>query len=178
MIDQQDDLPPIRRVVTGHDANRTAKALIDAPAANRRRSKSGGLSTLIWCTDRTPADISVGENPEDMGARILGTPPPPSGTRFTVNDIPPGKSGPMHRTETIDYVIVLSGELEMQMDDSTVKLKAGDVLVQRGTNHAWINRGGASARVAFVLIDAKPLGIGHPVTGVVGESNTTPDRSA
>ena len=71
----------------------------------------------------------------------------------------------MHRTETIDYVIVLAGELEMRMDDSTVKLKAGDVLVQRGTNHAWINRGAEPARVAFILIDAKPLGIGHPVTG-------------
>ena len=71
----------------------------------------------------------------------------------------------MHRTETIDYVIVLAGELEMRMDDSTVKLKAGDVLVQRGTNHAWINRGPEPARVAFVLIDATPLGVGHPVAG-------------
>ncbi|TMH53613.1 MAG: cupin domain-containing protein [Betaproteobacteria bacterium] len=156
---------PVRRVVTGHGANRTAKVLFDATASNRRISKSGGVSTLIWCTDCTPADISVGENVEDMGARVLGTPPPPNGTRFTVNEIPPGRSGPMHRTETIDYVIVLAGELEMQMDDSTVKLKAGDVLVQRGTNHAWINRGTEPARVAFILIDAKPLGIGHPVTG-------------
>jgi quercetin dioxygenase-like cupin family protein len=157
--------PPIRRVVTGHDANQTAKVLIDGVATNRRPSKSGGMSTLIWCTDRSPADVPVGENAEDMGARVLGTPPPPNGTRFTVNDIPPGRSGPMHRTETIDYVIVLAGELEMQMDDSTVKLKAGDVLVQRGTNHAWINRGTEPARVAFILVDANPLGIGHPVTG-------------
>jgi quercetin dioxygenase-like cupin family protein len=157
--------PPIRRVVTGHDAKQTAKVLIDGVAANRRTSKSGGTSTLIWCTDRTPADIRVGENIEDMGARVLGTPPPPNGTRFTVNDIPPGRIGPLHRTETIDYVIVLAGELEMRMDDSTIKLKAGDVLVQRGTNHAWINPGAEPARVAFVLIDAKPLGIGDPVTG-------------
>ena len=72
----------------------------------------------------------------------------------------------MHRTETIDYVIVLSGEIEMEMDDdTTIRLKAGDVLVQRGTNHAWINRGPEPARVAFVLIDATPLGVGHPVTG-------------
>ena len=71
----------------------------------------------------------------------------------------------MHRTETIDYVIVLSGEIDMETDNSTIKLKAGDVLVQRGTNHAWINRGTEPARVAFILIDAKPLGIGHPVTG-------------
>jgi len=157
--------PPIHRVVTGHDANQTAKILIDAPATNKRTSKSGGVSTLIWCTDRTPADIGVGENIEDMGARVLGTPPPPNGTRFTVNDIPPGRSGPMHRTETIDYVIVLSGEVEMEMDNSTIKLKAGDVLVQRGTNHAWVNRGTEAARIAFILIDAEPLGIGRPVTG-------------
>ncbi len=165
MANEKDGYPPIRRVVTGHDAKQVAKILIDGPAISKRVSKSGGVSTLIWCTDRTPADISVGENVEDMGARVLGTPPPPNGTRFTVNDIPPGRSGPMHRTETIDYVIVIAGDLEMQMDDSTVKLKAGDVLVQRGTNHAWINRGTEPARVAFILIDAKPLGIGHPVTG-------------
>ena len=63
---------------------------------------------------------------------------------------------------SIDYVIVLSGEIDMEMDASTVKLKAGDVLVQRGTHHAWHNRGTVPARLAFVLIDAKPLGIGHP----------------
>ena len=71
----------------------------------------------------------------------------------------------MHRTETIDYVIVIEGEIDMDMDDSTVKLKAGDVMVQRGTNHAWANRGSTRARVAFVLIDAEPLGIGQPVIG-------------
>jgi hypothetical protein len=53
----------------------------------------------------------------------------------------------------------------MDMDQSTVRLKAGDVMVQRGTNHAWANRSGARARVAFVLIDAEPIGIGKPVLG-------------
>src|SRR5260370_22778009 len=99
-----------------------------------------------------------------MGARVLGTPPPPNGTRFAVNDIPPGRTGSMHRTETIDYVIVLAGELEMQMDDSTVNLKAGDVLVQPRTKHAWINRGPNPARGPIILIDPKPLWIGPPVT--------------
>jgi uncharacterized cupin superfamily protein len=82
-----------------------------------------------------------------------------------VIDFPPGNPGRMHRTETIDYVIVISGEIDMDMDDSTVHLRAGDVMVQRGTNHAWVNRGTAPARVAFVLVDAKPLGIGHPIVG-------------
>ena len=157
---------PIRRVVTGHDHNNVAKVLIDEDATNTRSSQPGRFSTLIWSTDGTPADISVGEDVEDMGARKLGTAPPTGGTRFTINDIPPGATGAMHRTETLDYVIVLSGELDMEMDDSTVTLKAGDVMVQRGTNHAWINRGSDYARVAFVLIDAEPLGIGRPLTGM------------
>jgi quercetin dioxygenase-like cupin family protein len=165
MTDERPDYPAIRRVVTGHDAQQTAKAIMDGPAANAKYPSAGTVSTLIWCTDRTPADIAVGEKVEDMGARILGTAPPVHGSRFAVIDFPPGNHGRMHRTETIDYVIVLSGEIDMDMDDSTVKLKAGDVMVQRGTNHAWFNRGSERARVAFVLIDAEPLGIGQPVTG-------------
>ena len=82
-----------------------------------------------------------------------------------VIDFPPGNEPRMHRTETIDYVIVIAGEIDMDLDGSTVHLRAGDVMVQRGTNHAWVNRGSAPARLAFVLIDAKPLGIGHPVVG-------------
>ena len=161
------DTPPVRRVVTGHAENNEAKVLIDAPATNKKSPRPGAASTLIWCTGETPADISIGENIEDMGARILGTAPPANGTRFTVNDIPPGTRGAMHRTETLDYVIVLSGEIEMEMDASKVTLKAGDVMVQRGTHHAWVNRSSEYARVAFVLVDAKPLGIGHPVAGAV-----------
>ncbi len=157
------DLPPIRRIVTGHDAKGVAKVLIDAPVTSVRSSRPGSVSRLIWVTEEIPADISIGEDIEDMGARILGTPPPANGTRFTINDIPPGRPGRMHRTETIDYAIVLAGEIDMEMDDSTVKLKTGDVVIQRGTNHSWVNRGRETARIAFVLIDAKPLGIGHPL---------------
>jgi quercetin dioxygenase-like cupin family protein len=155
---------PVRRVVTGHDSGRIAKVILDSAATNARQSPSGSVSTLIWCTDAMPADMPVGESVEDMGARKLGTPPPANGTRFAVIDFPPGTKGGMHRTETIDYVIVVSGAIDMEMDDSTVSLSAGDVMVQRGTNHAWINRGSETARLAFVLVDAKPLGIGHPVT--------------
>jgi quercetin dioxygenase-like cupin family protein len=157
--------PPIRRVVTGHDNNNVAKVLLDAPATNAKFPSAGTVSTLIWSTDRTPSAIPVGEGIEDMGARIIGTAPPANGSRFAVIDFPPGNTGRMHRTETIDYVIVIDGEIDMDMDNSTVKLKAGDVLVQRGTNHAWVNRGTRRARVAFVLLDAEPLGIGKPVLG-------------
>jgi quercetin dioxygenase-like cupin family protein len=165
MSNDKPDYPPIRRVVTGHDGNNVAKVLIDAPAANAKYPSPGTVSTLMWSTDSAPAAIPVGETPEDMGARIMGTAPPPNGTRFTVIDFPPGNTPHLHRTETIDYVIVIEGEIEMDMDDSTVKLKTGDIMIQRGTNHAWANRGTKRARVAFVLIDAEPLGIGKPVSG-------------
>ncbi|HEY7245726.1 MAG TPA: cupin domain-containing protein [Xanthobacteraceae bacterium] len=157
--------PPIRRVVTGHDAADVAKVLLDGPATNAKHPQPGQVSTLMWCTDNAPAAMPSGEKPEDMGARILGTAPPHRGTRFTVIDFPPGNQPHMHRTETIDYLIVMEGEIEMDMDASSVKLKAGDILIQRGTNHAWANRSDKRARVAFVLVDAEPLGIGNPVTG-------------
>ena len=166
MSEEQPKFPPIRRVVTGHDGKNVAKVLIDAPATNVKNPGSGARSTLMWITDRNPADIAIGENIEDMGARVVGTPPPANGTRFCVIDFPPGNHPHMHRTETVDYVIVIDGEIEMDMDDSTVKLKAGDIMIQRGTNHAWANRSGKNARVAFVLVDGQPLGIGKPVLGL------------
>jgi quercetin dioxygenase-like cupin family protein len=162
---QDSNYPPIRRVVTGHDTGNVAKVLIDAPATNAKRPQAGLVSTMMWCTEGAPAAIPVGEKIDDMGARILGTAPPANGTRFAVIDFPPGNHPHMHRTETVDYVIVMEGEIDMDMDNSTVKLKAGDILVQRGTNHAWANRSDKRARVAFVLVDAEPLGIGKPVVG-------------
>lgn len=164
MAEDKPNYPPIRRVVTGHTGSNVARVMLDAPATNAKYPGKGVVSTLIWCTDEMPADISVGEKFEDMGARILGSPPPPNGTRFAVIDFPPGNAAVVHRTETIDYVLVLAGEIDMDMDDSSVRLKAGDVMVQRGTNHAWVNRGTERARVAFVLVDAKPLGIGHAIS--------------
>src|SRR5215469_10453396 len=125
--DSKPEYPPIRRIVTGHDPHHVAKVLMDGAATNWKSSSPGTVSTLIWSTDGTPADISVGA--------------------------------------TIEDVIVIAGEIDMDMDDSTVHLRAGDVMVQRGTNHAWVNRGIVPARLAFVLIDAKPLGIGHPIVG-------------
>jgi uncharacterized cupin superfamily protein len=108
-----------------------------------------------------PSDIATGESVEDMGNRILGSAPPVNGTRFAVLDFPPGNKAVKDGTETLDYVIVLEGEIEMDMDDSTVKLTAGDILVQRGTNHTWMNRSDNRCRIAVVLIDAQPLGIGN-----------------
>jgi mannose-6-phosphate isomerase-like protein (cupin superfamily) len=152
---------PVRRIVTGHDDDKVARVLIDGAATNQKFPGPGTVSTLIWVTDRTPADMAVGTDIEDAGERILGSAPPANGSRFCVIDFPPGNHAIMHRTETIDYVIVMSGEIDMDMDDSTVHLRAGDVMVQRGTNHAWANRGTETARVAFVLLDGVPLGIGR-----------------
>ena len=161
----QTGYPPIRRVVTGHDEGHVAKVLLDEPATNAKHPQAGLVSTMMWCTEGAPAAIPIGEQPEDMGARVLGTAPPRNGTRFAVIDFPPGNQPHLHRTETIDYVIVIEGEIEMDMDASSVKLKAGDIMIQRGTNHAWANRSSKRARVAFVLVDAEPLGIGSPVIG-------------
>ena len=155
---------PIRRVVTGHDGKNVAKVIREGDAANTKTPREGVASTLMWCTDAMPADIGIGADAEDMGARILGTAPPENGTRFIVMEFAAGIASEMHRTETIDYIAVLDGEIDMDIDDDTVHMKAGDVMVQRGTNHAWCNRGDAPARVAFVLIDAQPLGIGNPRT--------------
>ena len=163
---------PVRRVVTGHDTTNIAKVMTDAPSATVRSRVPGNASTLIWCTDSMPCDMPAGENYEDMGARILGTYPPVNGTRFIVMQIDPGGPGAMHRTETIDYIVCIEGEIDMDMDDSTVTLRAGDTMVQRGTNHAWVNRSDRPAKLAIVLIDAKPLGIGHAVPrgGVAGDA--------
>jgi mannose-6-phosphate isomerase-like protein (cupin superfamily) len=152
---------PVRRVVTGHADDGVAKVLWDKAITEVKRGKSG-LLTHLWNTKSTPADIAVGETIADPGAEPHITAPPAGGSRFVIIDYPAGNSGTMHRTETIDYIIVLAGEIDMDMDDSSVHLKTGDVIVQRGTNHAWFNRGTENARVAFVLIDAEPLGIGHP----------------
>jgi quercetin dioxygenase-like cupin family protein len=153
---------PIRRVVTGHDKKNVARVIIEGPAANTKTPREGVASTLMWCTDAMPTDIAIGEHVEDMGARILGTAPPQNGSRFIVMEFQPGIASEMHRTETIDYIAVLAGQIDMDMDNSTVTLRAGDVMVQRGTNHAWVNRGREPARLAIVLLDGKPLGIGHP----------------
>jgi quercetin dioxygenase-like cupin family protein len=108
-----------------------------------------------------PADIAVGDDIEDMGLRTLGRMPPPGGTRFAIIDLPPQCRGQTHRTDSIDYVIIMSGEIDMVSDTSTVHLKAGDVVVQRGANHAWINSTDDWVRLSLIKIDAKPLDIGH-----------------
>lgn len=164
-----------RRVVTGH-RNGKGTVLYDGPAPNRKlRQASGLVSTLVWVTDEAPADIS---RVADRAEREIGVAPPARGSIFRVVEFPPGrkemsrdavlremgltaqsesKHAGMHRTRSVDYAVVMEGEIDMILDEGEVHLGAGDVLVQQGTDHAWVNRGERPCRIAFVLIDAKEL---------------------
>ena len=146
--------PHIRRIVTGHDANGKSVVWLDGPATNHKFPDEKLSATLMWVTDQLPADYT---GSEDAGNRVTGTAPPPGGTRLAVLEIQPGNTlHGLHHTDTIDYVICIAGEVEMELDDSTVKMMAGDVLIQRGTNHGWVNRSTAPARIAVMLTDARP----------------------
>ena len=144
----------VRRVVTGHDSQGRAIVTIDDHPANRISSRSGHESMVVWTTRETPADNSGDEDGADWE---VTTPPIPKGSIFRLIEYAPGVDTRIHRTDTIDYAVVLSGEIDMRLDDGQeVHLKAGDVLVQRGTNHDWINRGDEPCVIAFTLLDAKP----------------------
>jgi mannose-6-phosphate isomerase-like protein (cupin superfamily) len=178
-MDIRDD---VRRVVTGHDETGKAIVLLDSTSPHRVvRAQTGTVNNLMWIAGSTPAEMS---GSADRAAGKAGVAPPKHGSVFRIVDFPPttdaeiAKFDPqwlskqipheghqsakyreashpfMHRTCSLDYAVVLAGEIDMKLDDSEIHLKAGDVLVQQGTNHAWINRSGAVCRVAFILIDA------------------------
>jgi len=177
---------PIRRVVTGHNAQGRAVFISDGPApAVFDRGPGATAVTELWETGSTPASNAGNADPTVGGQQRL--PPPKSGSKFRVVEYPPdskrvaaihsasattdanarsegyvrdvaNKRHPgFHKTDTIDYAIVLSGEIYALMDEGELLLKAGDVLIQRGTNHAWSNRTEEPCCVAFVLIDAEPV---------------------
>jgi quercetin dioxygenase-like cupin family protein len=106
-------------------------------------------------TDESPAAPA---GSADRAAREIGIPPPRNGSIFRVVDFPPGAKGEMHRTPSIDYAVVLEGEIDMLLPGAEVRLHAGDVLVQQATEHGWENRSATNCRIAFVLIDAKAPG--------------------
>ena len=170
----------VRRVITGHDATGKAIVTYDSVSQVSGGEPELGVETyLLWVTDTTPAPIS---GKADEATRKVGIPPPANGSIFRIVDfhpmtkemenldpeflakiagqqLTPGAKPPrhpgMHRTKSIDYVIVLSGEITMLLDDSEVHLKAGDVLVQRATVHAWINKGKETCRIAVAMVDAQ-----------------------
>ena len=154
----------IRRVVTGHDASGRAVVKIDEVAKNLLSSRPGATAWVVWTTEGFPAD-NTGE--EDAGLRKTGT-TLDNGTVFRILELAPGVTPRNHRTDSIDYAVVMSGEVDMELDDTTVHLKAGDVLVQRGTIHNWVNRGTEPCVIAFVLIAAKPVTVGGKVLQAQG----------
>jgi mannose-6-phosphate isomerase-like protein (cupin superfamily) len=167
-----------RRIVTGHDTSGKAVALFDGPVQAHQRSPGGNAIFMLWVTGETPVDVSGNT---DRASAKVGVPPPADGSIFRIVDFPPTKAGSApidhhkillgmgidpatqgymrhantHRTRSVDYAIVLDGEIDMLMDDTEVHMKTGDVLVQQGTNHAWVNNGTKPCRIAFILIDAK-----------------------
>ena len=168
----------IRRVITGHDKDGKAVIIKDSDAENIVTSEHRpGGRTNLWRTTNMPA--CYGGDKDEADAKF-DVEPPPNGVNFRISEFPPedpeimarldgtkafGEVGAahrvvqgarhpfMHRTETVDYGIVLEGEIDMLMDDEDVHLKAGDVIIQRGTNHAWANRYDKLCRIAFILID-------------------------
>lgn len=170
---------PIRRVVTANDEQGKSYLSEDGPSPAVRLvpERPGYRITNLWRTDSAPAHI---EAPDTIRLH-QGVAPPPFGTVLRILDIPaeptdpqelqnalnatfsrmygdahrnvqPGEHPGMHRTDSVDYAIMLEGELIAIMDKEETTLRAGDVLIQRGTNHAWANRSGKPARIAFVLV--------------------------
>ncbi len=154
----------VRRVVTGHDADGRAVVKIDEVSKNVISRRAGQTSCVVWTTESFPVDNTCDD---DQGVRQVGT-TLNNGTVFRIVEFAPGVAPRNHRTDSIDYAVVVSGEIDMELDDSVVHLKAGDVVVQRGTIHNWANRGTAPCTIAFVLIDAKPVEINGKVLHAEG----------
>jgi uncharacterized cupin superfamily protein len=150
----------VRRIITGHDANGKAVVAGDERlTAVSRRIGAHITGCEIWSTDRMPVDNSEAAGAAQRAGFVkrynyVGT---GEGTTFRITEWAPGHARFTHRTETLDYAILLSGEIDLELEDGVVvHLKPGDVVVQRGTTHTWVNRGSVPAVTAFILIDAKP----------------------
>jgi quercetin dioxygenase-like cupin family protein len=146
----------IRRVVTGSDASDKSAAMFDSQVHLNDVQPDVSIGYL-WVTHAFPVDVSKADAKGDA----VGISPPDNGTQFGVVEFQPADpsnppSPAWHRTRTVDYVVVVSGEIDLMLDQSVVHLKAGDAVVQQATNHAWVNRGKEICRLLFVVMDAKP----------------------
>ena len=147
----------VRRVVTGHGTNGRAKVEIDEIAGNVISNRPGASSAVVWSTRGFPVDNDGFADPTKASFKTTVE----NGTVFRVVRYEPGVSPRNHRTDSIDYAVVISGAIDMELDDGVVAhLEAGDVLVQRGTIHNWVNRGSEACVIAFVLISANPVTAG------------------
>ncbi|PYM14209.1 MAG: cupin domain-containing protein [Candidatus Rokuibacteriota bacterium] len=154
----------VRRVITGHDASGKAIVTIDEVSTNLTSGRPGATACNVWTTEGFPVD---NDGSSDQGARKVGT-TLENGAIFRVIEFAPGVARRMHRTDSIDSIVVISGEIDMELDDSTVHLAAGDVMVQRGTIHNWVNRGTAPCVLAVVLVAAKSVEAGGKVLNAIG----------
>jgi quercetin dioxygenase-like cupin family protein len=154
----------VRRVVTGHDENGRAIVSIDEISKNIVQGRPGAHAAVIWTSEGFPVD---NDGSADTSGRKVGT-TLDNGTVFRVVSFAPGVTPRNHRTDSIDYATVISGEIDMELDGTSVHLKAGDVLVQRGTIHNWVNKGTAPCVIAFVLVAAKPVSVGGKVLNAIG----------
>jgi mannose-6-phosphate isomerase-like protein (cupin superfamily) len=146
----------IRRVVTGHDDQGRAKVLIDEQVKNVISTRPGANSSVIWSSVGFPVNNDGDDDPS--GKQIATT--IDNGTVFRIVSFGPGVTPRNHRTDSIDYAVVISGEIDMELDIGSVHLKAGDVLVQRGTIHNWVNKGKEPCVIAFTLVASKPVTAG------------------
>ena len=155
----------VRRVVTGHDNNGNAIVLIDEMAKNVVTGRPNVTAASVWTTEGFPVDNS---GDADGSARQVGT-TLANGTIFRMIEFAPNCAARMHRTDSIDYLTVVSGEIDMELDNGKeVHLKAGDVMIQRGTIHNWINRGPNPCVISVVLVAAKPVVAGGKTLNAVG----------
>jgi len=144
-------LPPVQRVVTGHDANGRASFTSEDVTPTRMIPSGDASFLLIWTTETVPADNNDETDGRERDAGLTLN----KGSVIRVVDMLPGKESPMHRTNSIDYGIVLKGEIELELDDGVKKtVREGGIIIQRGTNHLWRNTTGQPARIAFILIEA------------------------
>ena len=146
----------IRRVVTGHDAQGRAKVLIDEQVKNVISTRPGASSSVVWSSQGFPVSNDGDHDPSADSIETTIA----NGTVFRIVKYDPGVTPRNHRTDSIDYAVVISGEIDMVLDLETVHLKQGDVLVQRGTVHNWVNNGKEPCFIAFALISAKPVTAG------------------
>jgi len=144
---------PLRRVVTGHDEQGRARVRFDDISSHLVSKRAGHNSFVVWTTRGHPVDNS---SAEDASLVPVGT-ELKNGTVFRIMKLDPGVMPRRHRTNSIDYLVVLSGAVSMELDEETVDLRAGDVLVQRGTVHNWVNKGTEPCIMAVVLISATPV---------------------
>ena len=155
----------VRRVVTGHDSSGRAIAQIDEVSQNLRSARPGTTACVVWTSQGFPVDNN---GSADEGLRESGT-TLDNGTVFRILELQPGNTPRIHRTDSLDYAVIMSGEIDMELETGDIThLKAGDVVVQRGTVHNWINRGPGPCVIAFVLIAAKPVEAGGKVLSAFG----------